>query len=220
MPEPLTDPNGFGHVFGNPMGGFMSLICFLNGSLARERVKDELGLDWSAFEKEALAATPAGNEGRLMLPFFGPEITPRVESSGAVYAGWTDGERDPGAVVRALLEGQFLNMKVHSRWLGVKPETIYLTGGASQNDGIAQTVANVFGVPVSRLSVSGSAALGAAMRAAEASCGVGLAELEAAFCQPEAGSTLGPEGGVREIYDELEQKWVSALHESYSLPKD
>jgi len=222
MPEPRTDPNGYGHVFGNPMGGFMSLICFLNGSLAREAVKDDLGLDWSAFEKEGLAATPAGNDGRLMLPFFGPEITPRLESSQAVYVGWPPatgpGERDPAAVVRAVLEGQFLNMKVHSGWLGVEPETIYLTGGASENDGIAQTVANVFGVPVSRLGVSGSAALGAAMRAAHAACGVDLAELEAAYCQPEEGPTLQPDAGVGEIYAELEQKWVSALHDSYSLP--
>ncbi|NNM28922.1 MAG: carbohydrate kinase, partial [Akkermansiaceae bacterium] len=75
MPEPRTDPNGYGHVFGNPMGGFMSLICFKNGSLAREAVKDELGVAWSAFEREALAATPPGNGGRLMIPFFAPEIT-------------------------------------------------------------------------------------------------------------------------------------------------
>jgi len=220
MPEPRTDPNGFGHVFGNPMGGFMSLICFLNGSLARERVKEDLGLDWSDFDREGLARTPAGNEGRLMLPFFGPEITPRVESGDAVYRGWADGQRDPASVVRALLEGQFLNMKVHSRWLGVAPETIYLTGGASQNDGIAQTVANVFGVPVSRLSVAGSAALGAGMRAAQAACGVSLESLEEAFCQPEEGSTVVPEEGTEEIYEELEQKWVSALHEAFSLPND
>lgn len=215
MPEPRTDPNGYGHVFGNPMGGFMSLICFLNGSLARERVKDDFGLDWAAFDKDGLASTPIGNEGRLMLPFFGPEITPRVESSDASYVGWVEGERDPASVVRAVLEGQFLNMKVHSRWLGVDPETIYLTGGASQNDGIAQTVANVFGVPVSRLSVAGSAALGAAMRAAHAACGVDLEALENAFCQPESGSTLTPEDGARKIYDDLEQKWVSALHDTF-----
>jgi xylulokinase len=218
MPEPVTDPNGYGHVFGNPMGAFMSLICFLNGSLARERVKDELGVDWSAFEKEALAATPIGNEGRLMLPFFGPEITPRLNSEGAVYVGWPEGKRDHAAVVRAVLEGQFLNMRAHSRWLGVEPETISLTGGASENDGIAQTVANVFGAPVSRLRVTGSAALGAAMRAAQAACGVELASLEDAFCQPEPGSRLDPEPGAREIYDELEQKWVSALQDSFSLP--
>ena len=199
-----------------------SLICFLNGSLARERVKDDLGVDWSAFEKESLAATPPGTEGRMMLPFFGPEITPRLDSSEAVHAGWDpasaeDPERS-GGMVRALLEGQFLNMKVHSRWLGVEPETIYLTGGASENDGIAQTVADVFGTPVSRLSVPGSAAVGAAMRAAQGACGVGLVALESAFCQPEAGSTLEPTSGVGEIYAELEQKWVSALHEAFSLP--
>jgi xylulokinase len=101
----------------------------------------------------------------------------------------------------------------------VEPQTISLTGGASRNDGIAQTVANVFGVPVSRLSVAGSAALGAAMRAAQAACGVDLARLEDAYCQPEAGSTVNPEEGVREIYDDLEQKWVSALHDTFSLPK-
>ena len=218
MPEPRTDPNGYGHVFGNPMGGFMSLICFLNGSLARERVKEDLGLEWADFDREGLATTPMGNEGRLMLPFFGPEITPRVESSGVVSVGLDSAE--PAAVVRAVLEGQFLNMKAHARWRGVDPETIYLTGGASRNDGIAQTVASVFGVPVSRLSVTGSAALGAAMRAAAASCGIPLEELEASFCQPEAGSTVTPEEGAGDIYNDLEQKWVSALHEAFSLTND
>ena len=219
MPEPRTDPNGFGHVFGNPMGGFMSLICFLNGSLARERVKDNLGLSWSDFDRRGLEQTPVGNLGRGMLPFFGSEITPRVTSSEAVYFGWEEEQRDPAAVVRAVLEGQFLNMKVSSRWLGVSPETIYLTGGASKNTGIAQTVADVFGVPVSRLSVAGSAALGAAMRAANAVCGISIDSLETAFCQPDTGSTVLPREGTGEIYEELEQKWVSALHEAFPLLK-
>ena len=34
MPEFRTDPDGCGHVFGNPSGGCMSLACFKNGSLA------------------------------------------------------------------------------------------------------------------------------------------------------------------------------------------
>ena len=34
-----TDPEGYGHVFGNPAGGFMSLSCFTNGSLARDKVR-------------------------------------------------------------------------------------------------------------------------------------------------------------------------------------
>ncbi|RYD45967.1 MAG: carbohydrate kinase, partial [Verrucomicrobiaceae bacterium] len=114
MEKAVTDPQGFGHVFGNPAGGFMSLICFRNGSLSREALRDQLGLDWSAFDADGLALTPAGNEGKRMLPFFGPEITPRRDFDGPVRNFPAD---DPAAVqVRALLEGQFLNMRLHSQW--------------------------------------------------------------------------------------------------------
>ncbi len=210
MPEPRTDPNGFGHVFGNPLGGFMSLICFKNGSLARERVKEEFGLAWEDFGPAGLASTPTGNEGRVMIPFFEPEITPRADFGGALYSGWT-GERDAPTTVRAVLEGQFINMKVHSRWLGIEPETILLTGGASQNDGIAQVVANVFNTPVMRLSVSGSAGLGAAMRAAVAATDANLEQLEAQFCSPEAGSTVNPDKDAGECYTKFEQAYLEAL---------
>jgi xylulokinase len=44
MDSPCTDPRGYGHVFGNPAGRFMSLICFKNGSLAREKIRDRFGL--------------------------------------------------------------------------------------------------------------------------------------------------------------------------------
>ena len=213
MPEPRTDPNGYGHVFGNPMGGFMSLICFINGSLAREAVKDEFGLSWDDFGPEGLAKTVPGNGGKVMVPFFAPEITPRVDSEGPAYAGW-DGERDAASTVRAVLEGQFTNMKLRSQWLGVAPESILLTGGASQNDGVAQVVADVFGTPVSRLAVTGSAGLGAAMRAAAAT-GVGLTALEEAFCRPVEGSTIQPNAECGGVYDEFAQKFAAHLQDNY-----
>lgn len=218
MPEPRTDPNGFGHVFGNPLGGFMSLICFKNGSLARERVKDEFGLGWGDFGAEALAATPAGNGGRVMLPFFEPEITPRLDTGGARYSGW-EGERDAPSTVRAVLEAQFTNMRLHSEWLGVATESILLTGGASRNDGIAQVVADVFGTQVVRLAVTGSASLGAAMQAAVAGCGVPLAELEGAFCRPVADSTIQPREGSGEVYADFGQAFARALREAGSAPR-
>ena len=55
MDSPVTDPEGFGHVFGNPLGGFMSLICFEEGSLACEKLKDQLGLSWEEFDHLALS---------------------------------------------------------------------------------------------------------------------------------------------------------------------
>lgn len=210
MPEPRTDPNGFGHVFGNPAGGYMSLICFKNGSLAREAVKEEFDLAWSAFEKEELAKSPIGNGGFLMLPFYEPEITPALDTGGPVFSDQR--ERSSHESVRAVLEGQFLNMRAHSDWLGVTPERIYVTGGASENDGIAQTIANIFGVPVERLDVPGSATIGAAMRAAHA-LGEDLRDLEAKFSQPQEGRTIVPEAGAKQRYDEVLQKFLILLAE-------
>jgi len=213
MPEPRTDPNGFGHVFGNPAGGYMSLICFKNGSLAREAVKEEFALEWSAFEKEALEETPLGNEGFMMLPFYEPEITPNLDTGGPVFS--SDTQPDAARAVRAVLEGQFLNMRAHFGWLGVQPTRVSITGGASANDGIAQVIANVFGVPVDRLDVPGSAAVGAGMRASHATGG-NLEELESQFCQPKAGSTIEPEAGARAIYDEMLPKFEEFLEQQVS----
>jgi xylulokinase len=214
MPGPKTDPNGFGHVFGNPAGGFMSLICFRNGSLAREALRDKLGLDWTAFDREALAATREAAGANLMLPFFGPEITPRRDFTQPVLKGSPAFESgaEPALQVRALLEGQFLNMRLHSQWMEVKTERLRLTGGASKNDGIAQLAADVFQAPVERLDVSNSAALGAALIAAAAG-GHDLAELQETFCQASPGAVIQPDTSLGPIYQEALQRF-SALLES------
>jgi xylulokinase len=212
MEKPVTDPQGFGHVFGNPAGGFMSLICFRNGSLSREALRDQLGLDWSAFDRKGLAATPAGNGGNRMLPFFGPEITPRRDFSGPVRKGTPEFEagQNPPAQVRALLEGQFLNMRLHSQWIGEKAELIRLTGGASQNDGIAQLVADIFQAPVERFAIANGAGLGAALRAAHA-MGQDLVGLQAAFCKPAADSRLEPSGETAGVYAEALKDYAALL---------
>jgi xylulokinase len=197
MSEPKTDPQGFGHVFGNPAGGFMSLICFRNGSLAREALRDELGAEWSAFEKEALAATVDSAGKNMTLPFYGAEITPRHDFDKPTSL-FSD-EATPALRIRSLLEGQFLNMKLHSEWMGVTTERIRLTGGASKNDGIAQLVADVFQAPVERLDVANSAALGAALIAATAG-GKDLVELQAIFCKPAAQSQLLPDTSLAGKY--------------------
>ncbi len=201
MPGPRTDPDGFGHVFGNPAGGFMSLICFRNGSLAREALRDQFGLDWSAFEHDALAKTADVAGENLMLPFFGPEITPRYDFTAPVLKGSPEfvSGSNPALQVRALLEGQFLNMQLHSRWICVEIKLIRLTGGASHNDGIAQLVADIFQAPVERFDVANSAALGAALVAA-ASSGRNLSALQETFCKPSPGSRLEPDPTKATVY--------------------
>jgi xylulokinase len=165
MRECRTDPRGEGHVFVSPAGGYMSLICFKNGSLAREIVKDTYDLDWDQFS-DALRETPPGNNGALMLPWFDTEIVPRVKKAGLRRKDLS--KDDVKANCRAVVEAQMLSMRLHSAWMGSRPSCIYATGGASKNREILQIMADVFGVPVFQQSISNSAALGAALRAAHA----------------------------------------------------
>ena len=58
MREPRVSRDGTGHVFGSPTGEFMGITVFRNGSLARERMRDDFGLTWEQFSR-ALEETPA-----------------------------------------------------------------------------------------------------------------------------------------------------------------
>lgn len=162
MEKPLTDANGFGHVFGNPCGKFMSLICFSEGALALEKLRSQLDITWEQFSDAALSQ----------------ETSP----------------------VRSLLDEQFHNMKTHSDWMGETPDTIYLTGGASQNQGICQTIANIFNANVQRMGTSASASLGAAMRAAHATNEFSLSQLEEKFTQPVPDSLVTPNPDTTKNY--------------------
>lgn len=150
------------HTFGAPMGGFMALVCFRNGSLARERVRDEHGLDWAGFTR-ALDDTPPGNDGALMLPWFEPEITPHVAAPRVRSANLN--VQDPARHVRAVVEGQMMAMANHAQAICRGRRRILATGGASANAAILQVMADVFDADVFTLSVTNTACLGAALRA-------------------------------------------------------
>lgn len=161
-----TDPSGYGHVFGNPMGGFMSLSCFKNGSLARDRVRRELGVDWAFFDETAWENRPTGRTGvsPRAFPFFEAEITPKHAATG-IEANFDWSSANAATKVRAVVEGQIANMYGRTRWLGDFDE-IKVTGGASRSKGIRETIASVFKARVTMLDVVDSAAVGGARLAA------------------------------------------------------
>ena len=199
-----TDAAGLGHAFGNPLGGSMSLVCVRNGSLAREAIRRECGhADWPAFSA-AVDAAPAAVA--VVLPMEEPEITPRRPAGRIAFGA----AATPATLPRAAVEGQALSLRLHSRWVGTPTTQLLLTGGASENPSVAKIFADVFGAPVLRLAVSDSAALGAALRAAEAACGAKMAELEAVFCAPAPG-VVQPNPALRAAYDALEAQLARAL---------
>ena len=213
MRQPLTDPRGFGHVFGNPAGGFMCLICFANGSLAREKVAEKAGLSWPEFERAILEETKPGNEGNLLLPFFIPEMTPKlltpnVELIGSPeFVAW----QQRSALARATVEAQALSMQRHSDWIGESPKVIRVTGVASKNRGIRQILADVFGAEIRALSVGNSSALGGALRAAEAVGNIPFSSLYEAFAATDDALNVRPTPGATASYGPLRQTLVERL---------
>ncbi len=209
--KPLTDPHGYGHVFGNPSGGFMNLICFKNGSLARKKIKDDCGVDWDYFGKDAFEETPPGNNGNFMFPYFVPEITPLVINPAVKYFGSEDfrsGKFSPPEIIRAVVESQFLSMKLHSKFIGIDFDTVRITGGGSNNPGICQTTANIFQTNVENISVPDSAALGGALIAANAIGKIPLENLSSKFSKAE--KIITPDEKTVEVYEDMLEKYASA----------
>lgn len=165
--ELRISPEGEGNVFAGPTGGYMSLICYANGSLSREKVRSGFGLSWEDFDR-IVRSTPAGNRGRIMLPYFTEEITPPSRRAQVYRFGFR--EDDAEASCRAVIEAQMISQRLHSRHIG-RPERIHATGGASRNDTILQIMADVFGVRVHRLETQAGAGFGAALRAMQAVTG-------------------------------------------------
>ena len=220
MAAPRTDPHGYGHVFGNPAGGFMALACFANGSLARERIARRSGLDWDAFADAILSRTRPGNGGNLLLPYFVPEITPRLPAPVVRRFGsdaFVNG-RDPYAAARAVVETQALSMRLHSRWIGEDMDPILVTGGASRNLGILRIMADVFQARIVPLQVSNSSALGAALRAAQAVACTPWDELARRFSAPAHHLSVKPEPRARAVYDEAGRELERRLNEALAQP--
>ncbi|OGV45581.1 MAG: hypothetical protein A2017_12260 [Lentisphaerae bacterium GWF2_44_16] len=203
MPEAAVDPDGYGHVFGNPAGGFMSLICFKNGSLARENVRAEYGLEWKDVEDILKNKSIPGNGGNMMLPYFTSEITPLVLKPGPRFKGKEIEKSHPeaGVKIRAVMEGQALSMRLHSQWIGGGFSALRVTGGASRSNEFCRILANVFQARIEKISSADSAALGAAMRAANAEGGYSWKKLSAAFSV--AVERINPDCSAKDIYDRM-----------------
>ena len=153
----------------------MILLCYKNGSIARETIKEQFGYqEWSAFneqlENEEENGGP-GNGGRLAFYYDKAEILPTVKA-GVYRYDETDQEveeyKDDGSGamdIRGIIESQFMAMRQHSERFGVNVSKILATGGASQNKVILQVLADVFGCAVYTLQSPDSATKGAALRA-------------------------------------------------------
>lgn len=215
----LTEPKpsaAEGHIFGNPIDpeGYMALLCFKNGSLTREAVRDEFsGGSWELFER-ALKLTRPGNEGRIGFYFKEPEITPTVLSPGIHRFGPDDAPAEfrPEENVRAVVEGQLLSMRLHGRNIGLIPRAVLATGGASVNRSLLKVMSDVFGVPVHAGKQSNSASLGAAFRALHGwRCKRAgrFIEFDAAVAPEPFEKIADPDSAAHELYTKMLERYAA-----------
>ncbi|XP_047468038.1 xylulose kinase [Mugil cephalus] len=206
QPRPALE----GHVFCNPVDqeAYMALLCFKNGSLTRERVRNQsAGGSWELFSA-ALRDTPLGNNGNIGFYFDTMEITPsavgvhRFDSNNSEVSSLS-----PEVEVRALVEGQFLSRRLHAERLGysIIPGTrVLATGGASSNKEILQVLSDVFNAPVYTIDLSNSACLGSAYRALHglvAESGVSFFDSVKKAPEPQLMAT--PHPTAKQVYDQM-----------------
>lgn len=219
LEKPHTLP--YGHVLCNPLNRneYMALLCFKNGSLTRERIRDDCAEgSWNLFN-ELLDSTPRGNFGNIGLYFDAQEIIPfvqgdfRYNKAGDRVSRFSSKEVE----VRAAIEGQFIARRAHAEDLGLSVGNemrILATGGASANKTILQVLADVFNADVYILDIVNSAVLGAAYQAKHAivhDSGSTFKEMVSHLEQPHL--VCQPHRDAASIYDPMLKRYRNIIKE-------
>ena len=187
----------------------MNLVCFRNGSLARESMR--IGVRARLGRGVRVARQSPGNDGWLMLPWLEIESTPRIAHAGLRRFGFD--RADAGRNVRGLIEGQMMAIANHAAAVSARIDRVIATGGAAVNRAILQVMANVFGVDVYRLDIENSAALGAALRAYHAdrlAAGepVSWKTVVSGFTEPQPAHRVAPNPKHVAMYAELRRDYA------------
>ncbi|KIX02712.1 uncharacterized protein Z518_08654 [Rhinocladiella mackenziei CBS 650.93] len=170
-PDPST------HFFNSPTtsGLYMFMLCYKNGGLAREEVRNKINSklnipdanSWAEFDKFLLSSPPLAQSGpsqpmQLGLYFPRPEIIPNLPVGEWHFSYDPHTEtltpvdsvpQSPEQDARVIVESQFLSLRLRSRelvsspanGLPPQPRRIYLVGGGSRNKSIAKVAGEVLG---------------------------------------------------------------------------
>lgn len=58
MPALFAGERSEGHIFGTAAGHYVFLLCFANGSLGRDKIREVYGLSWDCFSEVLLTKPP------------------------------------------------------------------------------------------------------------------------------------------------------------------
>lgn len=173
-PEYKPDPSV--HFFNSPTtaGLYMFMLCYKNGGLAREHVRNDVNKSlkfsdsksWAEFDKLLEQSEPLGQQSQnspmqLGLFFPRPEIVPNLPVGEWHYTyepstktlSQSKQALSAAERVRLIVESQLLSLRLRSHelvrspdpTLPPQPRRIYLVGGGSRNKAIAKVAGEVLG---------------------------------------------------------------------------
>jgi xylulokinase len=176
MSTPQYKPDPAYHFMNHPTtaGLYMFMLCYKNGGLAREHVRDAINgnktdRSWDKFNEVALSTPPMDQKSssdpmRMGLYFPRPEIVPNVRAGQWRYEydassnklNQTSAEQSVDADARGIVESQMLSLRLRSaalvsgheingQKLPPQPRRVYLVGGGSANPAIARIIGDVLG---------------------------------------------------------------------------
>jgi xylulokinase len=149
MSTPNYKPDPATHFFNHPTtpGLYMFMLCYKNGGLAREHVRDAInkklgsttdeaeGGSWTNFDQTTLQTPPLGQKSesapmKMGLFFPRPEIVPNLpngywrfnyDPSTSTLTESEEGWDRPSDEARAIVESQLLSLRLRSRGLTQSP---------------------------------------------------------------------------------------------------
>lgn len=209
--EPYVDPEGEIACFCDSTGHYLPLLCVSNMANGYNAVLERFGMGHAEFEA-VIQRTNAGNDGRLLIPWYTGERTPDLPNAAPLYFGFAIDDFNEERLSRAVLEGHVLSLWSGFRRLPVRRDVIHLTGGLSRSRAWRQMIADVFEVETVAVRGEG-AALGAAIHAAwvwskEQGRPVPLSQVAEPFVSLDEASRTRPEArdaGAYEILRRLYQ---------------
>jgi xylulokinase len=167
------DPSGVVAGFADATGGFLPLVCTLNGARNLAAAARLLGVDFDELSRLALSAPP-GAEGVSFIPYLEGERTPPLPYAKGELVGLDLTNFTPANVARGAIEGILWSLAYGLRTLAEyagRLDRVILTGGAAQSRAVQEIAPAVLGLPVSVTAVTESVAIGAARQAAWALTG-------------------------------------------------
>ena len=169
-PAPLYDSAGRVHTFCHAVPGAWHVMGVTQGAgLSLQWFRRNLAADETYETLLAEAATsPAGAQGLYWLPYLMGERTPHLDAS--VRGGWVGltARHSRADLIRAILEGVSYSQKDGLdiiEGLGVRVDSVRLSGGGARSGLWRQVFAGVFGRRVTTLETEEGSAYGAALLA-------------------------------------------------------